>query len=490
MAKAFIVLPNQLVKSLPPNTFEHIILVENSRFFSDFRFHKTKLVFHRAGMKYYQQFLEKKKYRVSYLDYKSLQKSASLADWLKKNKIKQVSLYDPVDNQLKSRLQKDFRKASVKFEFLNNPIFICRDSYLRDLFSYKKHYSMNSFYISQRKKLDILLDNGKPKGGKWSFDKENRQKLNKNVKIPKISHPKINKFVQEAKVYINNNFANNPGSTDNFFYPVTHQDAENWLKDFVENRLDLFGPYEDAISANQDFLFHSLLSPLLNSGLLKSQEVIMGVMDYSKKKHVRLNSLEGFIRQVIGWREFMRAVYILHGQKQKESNFWNLKNKIPHQLYDASTGIEPVDIAIKRVMKHAYIHHIERLMVLGNFMLLCEIDPKEVYRWFMELFIDAYEWVMIPNVFGMSQYADGGMITTKPYISSSNYIRKMSNFKAGSWCEIWDSLFWRFIQKHKKVFAQNPRMKIMAVLANRMEKQKMHRYIEKAENYLRQMYKN
>ncbi|MHC5100966.1 MAG: cryptochrome/photolyase family protein, partial [Planctomycetota bacterium] len=141
----------------------------------------------------------------------------------------------------------------------------------------------------------------------------------------------------------------------------------------------------------------------------------------------------------------MRAVYTLQGQKQKESNFWGFEHKLPPQFYDATTGIDPVDHIIKRVLTNAYAHHIERLMVLGNFMLLCEIAPKEVYRWFMELFIDAYEWVMVPNIFGMSQYADGGMITTKPYISSSNYIRKMSDFKPGPWCDIWDSLFWRFI---------------------------------------------
>jgi deoxyribodipyrimidine photolyase-related protein len=449
-----------------------------------------KLVFHRASLKYYQQLLEKKKCRVCYLDCNSLSQSAGLGGWLKKKGFKQLSLYDPVDHELKASLEKEFKKASIEFEFLSNPLFICQDSDLRDFFSDKEHFSMNSFYISQRKKLDILLDNGKPKGGKWSFDKENRQKLSKEIQIPEICSTKTNKFIEEAKVYINNNFANNPGTTDNFFYPVTHKDAENWLSDFIENRLDFFGPYEDAILVSQGFLFHSLLSPLLNSGLLKAEEVIMGVIDYSQKKQVRLNSLEGFIRQVIGWREFMRAVYILRGQKQKESNFLGLNNKIPHQYYDASTGIEPVDIVIKRVLKYAYTHHIERLMVLGNFMLLCEIDPKEVYRWFMELFIDAYEWVMVPNVFGMSQYADGGMITTKLYISSSNYIRKMSDFKAGPWCEIWDSLFWRFIQKHKKVFAQNPRMKFMAVQADRMDKQKMHRYTEKAESYLREIHKN
>jgi deoxyribodipyrimidine photolyase-related protein len=207
-------------------------------------------------------------------------------------------------------------------------------------------------------------------------------------------------------------------------------------------------------------------------------------MDYSEQHDVRLNSLEGFIRQLIGWREFMRAIYIVEEQKQKKTNFWDFKQKIPQQFYDGTTGVEPVDLTIKYVLKNAYAHHIERLMILGNFMLLCEIHPKEVYRWFMELFIDAYEWVMVPNIFGMSQYADGGLMTTKPYISSSNYIRKMSNFKAGPWCDIWDSLFWRFIHKHKKVFDKNPRMKIMVSQANKMGKEKVKRYVDVAEMYL------
>jgi deoxyribodipyrimidine photolyase-related protein len=253
MARAFIVLPNQLVRSLPPNMAEHVILAENSRFFSDFRFHKMKLVFHRASLKYYQKFLEKKKYRVSYLDFNSLSRSAGLGGWLKKNDLKQVLLYDPVDHELKARLEKEFKNASIEYEFLSNPLFICKDSYLRDFFSDKEHFSMNSFYISERKKLGILLNNGKPKGGKWSFDKENRQKLNKDVQIPQILYPKTNKFIEEAKVYIKKNFINNLGTTDNFFYPVTYNDAENWLKNFIENRLEFFGPYEDAISVNQSY---------------------------------------------------------------------------------------------------------------------------------------------------------------------------------------------------------------------------------------------
>jgi deoxyribodipyrimidine photolyase-related protein len=488
MSKGFIILPDQLFKSLPAGKTAPILLVEDRRYFEDFNFHKKKLVFHRASLKYYQSFLEHKKYNVTYLDDRTLSRSNGLGDCLKKYNFKQVSLYEPVDFELKARLEKDFKTAGVDVEFLSSPLFLCRQSDLYDFFADKEHYSMNSFYISQRKRLEILLESGKPRGGKWSFDKDNRQKLGKNVKVPVIHRPASNKFVREAKEYVNSCFPDNPGSTENFFYPVTHKDADKWLEDFIENRLDGFGPYEDAISVDQSFLFHSLLSPLLNSGLLTPHEVLKGIIDYSQQTNIRLNSLEGFIRQVIGWREFMRAVYTLQGQKQKESNFWSFDYKIPSSFYNATTGIDPVDHIIKRVLTNAYAHHIERLMVLGNFMLLCEIDPKEAYRWFMELFIDAYEWVMVPNIFGMSQYADGGMITTKPYISSSNYIRKMSDFKPGPWCEIWDSLFWRFIHKHKKVFAHNPRMRIMAVQADRMEKSRMDSCIQKGKTYLRSIH--
>lgn len=489
MASAFIILPNQLFKTLPSTDFDQIVLLEDQRFFTDFHFHKKKLVFHRAGLKYYQSLLEKQGYEVLYLDHQSLKKSAGLGNCLKKNKLRQIALYDPVDCPLKDNLENEFKKAAVVFDFMDSPLYLCQESYLRNFFKNKKHYTMNSFYISQRKKFNIFVENGKPHGGKWSFDTENRCKLSKDIQAPELGRPESNRFVKDAKTYVEKYFVKNPGSTEDFFYPVTHLDAEHWLQDFLQHRLDSFGPYEDAISSNESFLFHSLLSPLLNSGLLTPQQVLQGVLEYSRRHKIRFNSTEGFVRQLIGWREFMRAVYVLEGSGQKTSNFWNFKHTIPQSFYDGSTGVEPVDTIIQRVTKNAYAHHIERLMILGNFMLLCEIHPKEVYRWFMELFIDAYEWVMVPNVFGMSQYADGGMITTKPYIGSSNYIRKMSDFKAGPWCDIWDSLFWRFIQKQKKVFAENPRMKIMAVCADRMQKEKMNGYIEKAENYLRALHK-
>ena len=181
-----------------------------------------------------------------------------------------------------------------------------------------------------------------------------------------------------------------------------------------------------------------------------------------------MNSLEGFIRQVIGWREYMRLVYRKLGTQQRTRNYWEHGRELPGSFYDGTTGIEPVDRTIRRVLKYGYCHHIERLMILGNFMLLCEFHPDAIYRWFMEMFVDAYDWVMVPNVYGMSQHADGGLITTKPYISGSSYVLKMSDYKKGDWTGVWDGLYWRFVSKHRDFFSRNPRMKVMVSQVDRM----------------------
>jgi deoxyribodipyrimidine photolyase-related protein len=215
-----------------------------------------------------------------------------------------------------------------------------------------------------------------------------------------------------------------------------------------------------------------VLTPMLNIGLLTPQQIVDVVL--RKCEEVSLNSLEGFLRQVIGWREFVRLVYLAAGSRQRTQNFWGLSRKVPNSFYDGTTGIVPFDQSIQRVLKHAYCHHIERLMVLGTFMLLCDIAPNAVYQWFMEMFIDAYDWVMVPNVYGMSQHADGGLMTTKPYISGSNYICKMSDYRKGPWAEIWDSLYWRFIDRERGFFSENPRMRVMVGQLDRMGKKLNH----------------
>ncbi|MEI7628567.1 MAG: FAD-binding domain-containing protein [Bacteroidota bacterium] len=189
----------------------------------------------------------------------------------------------------------------------------------------------------------------------------------------------------------------------------------------------------------------------------------------------------------MGWREFIRIVYEREGSKQRTINYWNFKRKIPASFWTGTTGITPIDLTIKKVLATGYCHHIERLMVLGNFMLLCEFDPNEVYRWFMEMFIDAYDWVMVPNVYGMTQFADGGLMTTKPYISGSNYLMKMSDYEKGDWQQIWDGLFWRFMHVHSDFFLSNPRIGMLVHTFNKMSPEKQQIHLNNANLFLAQL---
>lgn len=496
MNEVTLIFPHQLFKVHPAIEKNRLIyLIEDPLFFKDVRypflFHKKKLVFHRASMKAYEKFLLDNGYDVIYLSYANFGKdirSDYLTTIFNKVKVKSFHIADVTDFILNKRLIKmsaNLEKSLVRYE---SPMFLTDKKHLSEFFSKQKSYLMNSLYIEQRKRLNLLINDNKPVGGKWSFDKENRKRLPANFKTPEIKFPEPSEFVIEAIEYVEKYFPDNPGKSLDFQYPVTFEQAEEWLIDFLENRLELFGDYEDAIDKNEKYLFHSVLTPLLNTGLLTPAQVVEQTIKISQIKNIPLNSLEGFIRQIIGWREYIRAVYLLEGVKQRTTNYFRFRNRIPKAFYNATTGIEPVDNVILKVLDNAYTHHIERLMILGNFMLLCEINPNEVYKWFMELFIDAYDWVMVPNVYGMSQYADGGLVCTKPYISSSNYIRKMSNFEKGEWCEIWDSLYWRFIYKHRKVFEKNPRMSMMVVQLNKMDKEQLKRYLITAKSFLKKLF--
>jgi deoxyribodipyrimidine photolyase-related protein len=260
-----------------------------------------------------------------------------------------------------------------------------------------------------------------------------------------------------------------------FRYPINRAEALDWLQKFLLQRLNEFGPFEDAIVRGETFLHHSVLTPMLNIGLLTPREVIDHTLQFAEQHDVPMNSLEGFIRQVLGWREYIRMVYEWKGRLERTRNYWGFKRKIPRDYWIGTTGIEPVDDTIRKVRETGYCHHIERLMIAGNYMLLNEFDPDEVYRWFMELFIDAYDWVMVPNVYGMSQFADGGLMATKPYISGSNYVLKMSNHAKGPWQETWDLLFWRFIDHHRSFFQGNPRLNMMVRTLDKMPDEKRQR---------------
>lgn len=480
--KCHLIYPHQLfqeVLSLPKGT--HFLMIEDPLFFGDKkyprRFHKQKIVLHRASMKSFADRLKSKGFSVNYFEYAEYPDPAYIAHVVKKQKFSHICVYDPVDTVLETRLKESFA-GFENFTLLETPNFLTPVSLINDFFKDKKRFLMGSFYQFQRKRLGILVDDThKPIGGTWSFDAKNRKKLPKDILIPASVRFKQDEYVQEAIDYTNRYFKNNPGEVESFNYPVNHGDAIRLLHDFLKNRFNLFGVYEDAISQKESLLFHSMLSAPLNIGLLSPIEIVRQALAMEDK--VPLASLEGFIRQIIGWREFMRAVYILRGSTIRTKNFLKHKKRLPASWYDGTTGVVPVDATIKKVLQHAYCHHIERLMVLGNFMLLAAIDPDDVYEWFMTMFIDAYDWVMVPNVYAMSQFADGGTITTKPYFSGSNYILKMSDYKRGEWCQIWDDLFYQFLARHRTLIAANPRLSVLLRNLDRRNAEKPRSVVKK-----------
>ena len=482
-----IIFPNQIFEnSKLLDESSKIFLIEEYLFFNQFNFHKQKILFHRMTMKSYEKFLKKKKLDVVYID--STENISDIREFIRNldKKIKSIKIYDPVDNWLSRRINDSCEEKNIKIENYNNPLFINNNEDLETFFrSDKKKFFQTSFYKKQRVKLDIMMIGDKPEGGKWTYDDQNREKYPKNKIPPEIDYPKKDDNYNEALNYLNNNYKNNYGLIDDEnIYPYNFQLAKKWLDDFFITRFYEFGPYEDAVVKEKSILNHSVLSPLLNTGLINPKELIKRTINYHYENKIPINSTEGFIRQIIGWREFIRGVYVCKGTEERNKNFWNFSRKIPSSFYSATTGIDPVDDTINKINKSGYANHIERLMIIGNFMLLCEFDPNEVYRWFMELFIDSYDWVMVPNVYGMSQFGDGGLMSTKPYISGSSYILKMSNYKRGDWCMIWDSLFWNFIDKQREFFLTNPRMRMLVSSFDRMDIVKKEKLINTANKFI------
>ncbi len=482
-----LVFPHQLFKDYSLSKTNPIFIIEEYLFFRQYKFHKQKLAFHRASMKAYEDRLRKKGRVVFYIDsIDELSDVRKLISFVSLQGVDRVTFINPVDNWLMRRIHSSCNLSKIQIDQKESPGFINTTDDLQEFFrTDKKKFFQTKWYIDQRKRRNVLLNKeGGPKGGKWSFDAENRKKYPKNKEAPVINFPEPTSFVQEAHAYVLRYFAANPGNLDSNYYPIDHSQSEKWLLQFFEIRFHDFGPYEDAIVEAEHFLNHSVLTPMLNTGLLTPQLIISKALAFAERQSIPINSLEGFVRQILGWREFIRGVYITKGSEERTRNFWNFKRKIPSGFYTGTTGIAPVDQTIKKLLKTGYNHHIERLMILGNFMFLCEFDPDEVYKWFMEMYIDAYDWVMVPNVYGMSQFADGGLMSTKPYFSGSNYVKKMSNYKNGKWQEIWDGLFWRFIDLHRDFFLKNPRLSMMVRLFDKMNEEKKIKHLENASTYL------
>jgi deoxyribodipyrimidine photolyase-related protein len=488
MSVVSLVFPPQLFEKHPALVKNQaVFIVEEFLFFKQYNFHKQKLVFHRASMKAYQRFLEQKGYKVTYIEAKEKTSDIrSLLPYLKQKGVSEIHYADVSDDWLEKRIAEQAVKLKIKVSKHDSPLFFLTSEQVNGYFNGKKRFHQTNFYTEQRRRFKILVDDElQPVGGKWTFDTENRLKYPKGKKPPEVKFPKPNAYWVEAASYVKKNFPANYGEISGaFVYPTTFSESRAWLTQFFQKRFAEFGSFEDALVQNENILHHSLLTPMLNVGLLTPGEIVDQAIAYANDNKIPLNSCEGFVRQILGWREFIRGVYQTKGRQERTTNYWKFKRKIPKSFWDGTTGIPPIDATIKKILATGYSHHIERLMVLGNFMLLCEFDPDEVYRWFMELFIDSYDWVMVPNVYGMSQFADGGLMTTKPYISGSNYLMKMSDYPKGGWQPIWDGLFWRFMHIHRDFFLKNPRLGMLVKIFDKMPAGKKESHLQTANKYL------
>jgi deoxyribodipyrimidine photolyase-related protein len=466
-----------------------VFMAEDDGFCTHFKYHKHKLILVLAAMRHHRDALQQQGATLEYweLDAESskLSYEEKLLQAVRKYSVTTLYTYTIEDHGLCDRLQSFCAHHQLTLITSDSPLFLTTHAEFQD---YRKRYKrlfMGDFYKFQRRRLEILLgQDGEPQGGQWSYDEQNRKPLPKKIEVPSLSLPAPTHHVKVVSALVDRLFPDYPGQSQNFWLPVTHEDSMNWLHQFLRERFTNFGPYEDALSTQEPFVFHSVLSPMLNLGILTPQEVVDAALAYAANHDVPLNSLEGFIRQIIGWREYIRGVYHAIAPTQRQQNALNHTRKLTADWYNGTTGLVPVDQVIRQVQTRGWAHHIERLMVMSNAMLLAEAHPTEVYCWFMELFVDSADWVMVPNVYGMGQFADGGQMMTKPYISGSNYLNKMGDYPKGDWCEVWDGLYWRFVDRKRDLLTRNPRLSMMVKTLEKMAPERRDRIFAKAEDFI------
>ena len=484
-----VVLGNQL---FPPDRLEDcgdavIFMAEDVGLCTYVKHHQQKIVLFLAAMRSYADELREAGFDVRYfpLDADEGSYEDRLACVVEELECTEFVHFEVEDKPMERRLAEFCEQRSLERIELQSPMFLGSRDDFRSFADDRSRLLMGDYYTRQRQRAGLLVDeDGEPEGGKWSFDEANRKKLPKSVQPPEIAAAPHADHVEDVIDIVEQQFGDHPGTAADFWWPTTREQARGWLKDFLDERLAQFGPYEDAMSQRSRTVFHSLLSPSLNIGLLTPGEVIDAVLERHASEDLPIESIEGFVRQVLGWREFVRGIYRVHGDEQESGNFWDHERELTDDWYRGTTGIVPLDDAIKTSLQLGWAHHIQRLMVVGNLMTLCEIRPAAAWRWFMELYVDSSEWVMGPNVYGMGIFSDGGLFATKPYICGSNYILKMSDYGKGDWCPTVDGLYWRFIDKHREFFASNPRLALMPRALDRLDEERRKSIFEAAEAFL------
>ncbi len=468
-----------------------VFMREDVELCTHYKYHKQKIVFFLSAMRKYAQDLQASGLKIRYdkLGEDTSTFEEALVEFIGKEKIDHLYVFEIEDKFFEARVfDVVARIKGLQLTQVTSPMFLTtREQFKTYLQSTKKPF-MKTFYENQRKRLRILVDEkGKPEQGKWSFDDENRLRLPKEYRPPQIPSNAMDPIDTEVAKVVEKFFPEHPGRTADCWLPSDRKSAQAWLIDFLDQRLMNFGPYEDSLSKDHPFINHSVLSPFLNVGLLTPDEIMSQTLKVAQKKKIPINSVEGFIRQIIGWREFVRGVYQNFSDRQESANFWGHRRKLKDCWYNGTTGIEPLDDVIHKTQKYAYAHHIERLMVVGSLMLLLQVHPHEAHKWFMEMFVDSSDWVMGPNVYGMAIFSDGGVFATKPYFCGSNYYKKMGPYKTGDWQDGVDGLYWGFIDRNRDFFSKNPRLSMMVKTFDKMNGDKKKRIQVAAEEVLERL---
>lgn len=491
MKSVLLLYPHQLypVHDLPK--VDTVVIVEDPLYFGmdlehPLRLHKQKLILHRASMRrYVEEVLWPAEYKTEYVDLDVFMKSGDVLGRI--GKADQLYVIDPTDDVLTKRLLQARRERTdlPNLTFLSSPNFYLKEQEIRQYFDERHKHAFADFYQWQRERFNVLIgEDYKPVGGKWSFETEHHRKLAADAVLPSFGVFGDNKYVVEAVAWADEHFPDNPGSSE-FIWPTNHAEARAWLDDFLENRIDDFAIYQNTIDERSPWLYHSLLASSLNIGLLKPQEIVEAALKRHAKTPVPLESLETFIRQILGWREFTRGQYLRNSTDLRTQNVFNHHRKLTSAWYNGTTGLPPLDDMIKKLGQHAYAHQNELRVIAGNLMLLCEIQPDQTYRWVNELCLDAYDWTTVPNVYGMNLFASGTLDGIPP-LSPSNEILEISNYERGVWSDIWDGLFWRFVEKHQTTLAKNPRMRVLVQRLNRLEADHKRIISYRAEDFLTQ----
>ena len=462
--------------------------------------HIQKVVGFFLAMRAFKKTLEDAGHQVTYFYINDKDNSQKLTDNLDKViKEKEAACFEyqlPDEYRLDAMLEKYCKQLSIDFQAYDTEHFYTERHAVANFYAGKKQIVMEYFYRDIRKKHGVLMEDGEPLGGKWNYDKSNQKKWNGKPKVPSqktFTHDAkaILKEIKEAGIETFGQI-----SDEQFTYPITREEALKQLHYFCERLLPHFGDYQDAMHTSYHALFHSMISFAMNIKLISPKEVIDKVSKHYQQNtsSIDISQVEGFVRQIIGWREFMRGIYWKEMPDYEQLNVLKNKHQLPDFYWTADTKMACLKDAISNSLEHAYAHHIQRLMITGNFALLIQANPDEVDAWYLGVYIDALQWVQLPNTRGMSQWADGGIVATKPYISSGSYIQKMSNYcsscaydvkeKTGEKACPFNSLYWNFLAEKREHFEGNNRMAMMLSLLDKMDKTQLKELQKRAQQII------